>query len=649
MKKIYELNKLDWQLAGYTPFTWQQEQTHELGISPNADIPSIPAPVPGSVQMALRQQDILPDWNMGLKSRDCEWVEHRHWVYSVVLPDEWITGEPCRLRCLGLDYAGEIRLNGKTVYEFANGFISHSIELSDFEEKDNLLQIVFTFSPQWLGTPARTSEIKEWKSRFNYTWDWMPRIVQIGIWDDVTLETTITEEFSDLHIIGDWDIEKETGILALKGDVSGASDNQVKLSLSQSDKVIREETVSTDAFSAGVDWQDLAVDAWWPNTYGDQPLYELTTTLLNSSGDVLDTDQRQVGFKHVEWRPCDKQVSKEADPWICVVNGTPVFLKGVNWSPIRPNYADVPESEYRRRLELYKELNMNCFRVNGVGILEKECYYRICDELGLLNWQEFTLSCGGLDNDPPRDAETVASVAEWAGDYVKRRRHHVSLFQWGLGNELLEGDSKAHQPITKEHPMYVGVNKVMQKLDPSRRFMQGSATGPTFYAGTGNRDSGTHWDVHGPWEVMNCPVDEWEETYWVGDDALFRSEVGAPGPSSVELIRKYIGDQKEYPCNMDNPMWRRTSWWIQWPVFVKEMGREPKDLEEMVEWGQAHQAEALRIAAKTCRDRFPEIGGILFWHGHDSFPCLTNTAMIDFDGNPKPAALAVGEVFAKDV
>ena len=139
---------------------------------------------------------------------------------------------------------------------------------------------------------------------------------------------------------------------------------------------------------------------------------------------------------------------------------------------------------------------------------------------------------------------------------------------------------------------------------------------------------------------------EWIE-YWAGDDALFRSETGAPGASSAEIIRRSKGDLAEMPGTADNPLWRRTSWWIEWPIFVEECGREPASLEEFVAWSQARQAEALVIAARACKDRFPRCGGFIIWMGHDSFPCTANTAIVDFDGEPKPAALALREVFRK--
>jgi beta-mannosidase len=139
-------------------------------------------------------------------------------------------------------------------------------------------------------------------------------------------------------------------------------------------------------------------------------------------------------------------------------------------------------------------------------------------------------------------------------------------------------------------------------------------------------------------------MDEWSD-YWSKDDALFRSETGAPGAAPTELIMAYLGDYDATPGTLDNELWRRTSWWIEWPAFVNEHAREPHDLEEYVVWSQNRQAEALRIAVDAEKRRFPAVGGVIIWMGHDSFPCASNTSIVDFWGRPKPAALALSKVW----
>jgi beta-mannosidase len=390
----------------------------------------------------------------------------------------------------------------------------------------------------------------------------------------------------------------------------------------------------------------LSVRLWQPNGLGEQPRYTIRCRLVGPDGQVHDEQTRTVGFKRIEWRPCEAAPAG-ADPWICTVNGQPVFLQGVNWTPIRPNFADVTEAEYRERLTLYRDLGCNVLRVWGGGFLERECFYNLCDELGLLVWQEFPLSSSGVDNWPPEDARSIAEMAEIAASYIERRQHHACLLLWCGGNELQGGldDSKAGvgKPIDASHPLIARLAEVVAERDPGRRFLPTSSSGPRFGARAADFGKGLHWDVHGPWKLPGTMAD-WA-AYWAGDDALFRSEVGAPGASPAAIIERSAGDLSTLPGTADNPLWQRTSWWIEWPIFLREQGREPSSLAEFVAWSQARQAEALRIAASACKGRFPRCGGFIVWMGHDSFPCTANTAIVDFDGKPKPAALALGEVF----
>jgi beta-mannosidase len=327
-----------------------------------------------------------------------------------------------------------------------------------------------------------------------------------------------------------------------------------------------------------------------------------------------------------------------------VVNGTPVFLQGVNWTPIRPNFADVTAEEYRQRVQAYRELGCNVLRVWGGAFLEKPVLYDLCDELGLLVWQEFPLSSSGIDNWPPEDAGSIAALTAVAESYVRRRQHHVSLLCWCGGNELQGsldgGKTGGGKPVDLSHPLMRAFADTVARLDPGRRFLASSSSGPLFYAHRSEFGKGLHWDVHGPWKGES-------EEYWREDDSLFRSEVGAPGASPADIIRDHAGNLPLLPGTADNPLWRRTSWWIEWPEFLAEQGREPATIEEYVDWSQKRQAMFLVRAASACKARFPRCGGFIVWMGHDCFPCTANTAILDLYGRPKPAALALAEVFRR--
>src|SRR4051794_22003754 len=129
MKQTFDLSKLDWRVSGWMPHFWRLVKSMELGNAAQAEIPPVPAQVPGSVQQALRTAGKLPNWNEGLRSLDCEWVENRHWVYETTLPQEWIAAaksKHVKLRCEGLDYCGTVLLNGLEIGTFCGSFVPHT-------------------------------------------------------------------------------------------------------------------------------------------------------------------------------------------------------------------------------------------------------------------------------------------------------------------------------------------------------------------------------------------------------------------------------------------------------------------------------------------------------------------------------------------
>lgn len=649
-KQCFDLSSLEWSVAGYMPSSWTG-RSMELGFGLEPEVPPLPAQVPGSVQGALRAAGLLPDWFEGLHSLACEWVEHCDWMFSARLPDEWFAaGRRFVLNCGGLDGNGVVIFNKKPVGTFANSFIPYDFDLSEHvRSSGNELHLVFFLPPRWLGQVGYTSRMKDWKPRFNYGWDWLPRLVQIGPWEPLILSVSEGPELAALRCRCEWDLGTGTGTLWARGELAGpeAGACRIHLALDDGTTVIRAAVLSPAEFASGVTWTGLPVAAWWPNGAGPQPLYRLRCELLDAAGQRCDAASRRLGFKHVAWRPC-AQAPAGADPWLCVVNGRPLFLQGVDWTPISPTFADLAPERYRHLVELYRELGCNVFRVWGGAFLEKDCFYDLCDELGLLVWQEFPLCSAGHENWPHEDEPSMDTLVAIAGSYIARRQHRVSLLMWCGGNELqgnLEGEKTGiGRPVTLAHPLMQRWQALVEREDPGRRFVPTSASGPRFMAHAKDFGQGLHWDVHGPWTPPGATPAEWS-AYWQADDALFRSETGAPGASPADLIRRYSGGLPVLPATLGNPLWRRFSWWLEWSTCLKELGREPATLEEYVAWSQARQAAALALAARACKERFPAIGGIIFWMGHDAFPCGANTSIVDFHGRPKPAALAIAAVF----
>ncbi|HZK69102.1 MAG TPA: glycoside hydrolase family 2 TIM barrel-domain containing protein [Paludibacter sp.] len=649
----FDASSLDWKLWGYRPDVWRMNFNFDTFTGNWAEYIDIPIEVPGSVQKALKNVGIINNWNIGLNNTSSEWIENRHWIIAAKIPDNWISkdNENVTIQCDGLDHKGTIMINGKEAGKFNNAFIPYSFNIKPFlKASNNTIAFVFDCPPENLAQIGWTSQIKDWKPRFYYGWDWIPRIVQIGIWDKVWINTFKNDQpnIDGLQIITDADKIKDIGELKIKADLNKyALPGKIKISLSTSEgKNVFEELIASKDLAQQKIWSNLKIKRWWPNGIGEQPLYNLQISLMDEKGMQVQQIARRIGFKNIDWLPCEGAPAK-ADPWICSVNNQPVFLQGVNWTPIRPNFADLKEADYKQRLKQYKELGINTIRVWGGGFAEKEWLYDLCDEMGILVWQDFPLSSSGIDNYPPEGEKEIYGISQIVKHYVKRLQHHSSLLLWCGGNELYNKENTA--PITDKHKMIAEMKEWVNLLDPSRRFVVGTPSGPNISAGLDNYGSGNNWDTHGPWKL---PFTEKDKTmnavkdFWNKDDALFHSEVGVPGAMSAEMINKYRGEYNPLPASIENPIWRNVTWWVEWDEYLADhKGQTTNSLEAYVDWSQKRQSEGLSIALKSCKDRFPRCGGFIIWMGHDSFPCMVNTSILDFEGNPKPVAFELSKIW----
>lgn len=652
-----DLSLLPWILYGTMPYAWRNALSIELGSRFEPEIGPIPVSVPGSVQQALIDANIIPDWRYDLNTRSIEWIENRHWIYSCELPREYDSQGTYILECRGLDHAGWIYMNSTLVGTFSNSFVPCRFPITEeMLQEHNLLRIIFREPPRWLGQLGYTSRIRDWKPRFYYTWDWVPRVVQTAITAPVTLRSAESLSFDIRHVQCTYDHASGKGNVLVTVTVAGSVERftgteQLQVSLEdERGNIIAQAADSIAGKSIVMGLEHVAVAAWYPNRHGGQPLYRLTIRLIDSSGISCWEKEKQIGFKEIAWLPCAGG-PKGATPWICQVNGKKIFLQGVNWTPISPTFADVPFAEVEKRLRLYKEMGCNLLRIWGGAVLETEAFYRECDRLGLMIWQELPLSSSGIDNWPPEDTDLIEDIVRIAESYICRRMHHVSLLMYSGGNEL-QGSADGSKtgtgkPVDFTHPMMTRLRVLFGQLDPQRRFIPTSPFGPRFKADRDENNLGLHWSVHGPWNVDRILDERWA-AYWEEDDSLFRAETGCPGAMDTERLRSYVPSLSVFPIEQANPVWGRTSWWIETDIFEAEFGRRPFSAEEYCKWSQDRQAEALKIAVGKTKKRFPASGGIIIWMGHDCYPCAANTSIIDVDGIPKPAYYTLKEIFTAE-
>lgn len=639
MRTRWDLSAFTWTLRGWRQHDWELGKSFARTEDGTPDVPPLVARVPGSVRGALVAAGIVPSPYRGTDSRASEWIENRHWSYTVVIPDDAAAAaESARLVLVAdsLDYAGVVLVDSTEVGRFEGSLTPVEFDVTDaVAQGGRTLTIVFTHLPDDIGQVGRTSEIREWKARFNYGWDWTPRIVQVGIAGPIALEARAGALLDRVDVATEHDHATGAGSLRVRAH-SGAA-GTVRVDVTAPDG----SAVATAAVDADGRWHAVelgVVETWQPHTRGDQPLY--TVAVHNDD----DRHTRRIGFRSLRWLPA-QDAPAGAEPWILEVNGEPLFLAGVNWVPVRPDTADVTPDEIRARLLAYREIGVVILRVWGGAALEQRAFYDLADELGFLVWQELPLSSSGIDNLPPADDAFVGEFARIAASYAERIAHHASLVLWGGGNELTQGPTETlpDRPIDDSHPAIAAAKAVIAEADPARRFVATSPLGPSVWAFPENFGTGIHHDVHGPWE-FDGPFEDWRD-YWDRDDALLRSEVGMGGASGMDLLEAYdLAGPTSTPEERAElqQRWRHSSaWWLK--DFARWEGEGT--LAEWVDRSQRRQAKWLSYAARATLDRFPAVGGFIVWLGHDTFPCAVSLSLLDFEGRIKPVGRALGEVF----
>ncbi len=648
--QCFSLNETPWTVTGWYPNFWRMVKSAELDQVLKPVVPPIPATVPGAVQTDLLRVGIASDPNAGLNSLADEWIPNREWIYETTFRCESLQDAERQRWFLvfeGLDFHGEIRLNGKHLRDFSGMFIPIEVDVTEelSDSGSNSLRVVFHQAPEVAGQAGYTSRIRTIKSRFNYNWDWCARIVPVGIWDDVYLKRTGSIRLLDFWPEALLQYDNTNGILTINAEfdaIPDACEYGIEWKISRNGGMVlegREEAVFPRGYSRWSKRLQLdQVEAWWPRGLGEQPLYDVEFRVM-ANGCVSDQAGCRVGFKRVEWRR-NLGAPETALPYTAIINGQRLFLRGVNWVPISPFYGSVTRADYELHAGRFAEMNCNILRVWGGGIIEKRAFYDVCDELGLLVWQEFPQSSSGVENLPPDDPEYLSKLSAVAESAIRRRRHHVCLVIWCGGNELMYEASS--RPVGEEHVNLRLLGQLVRELHPLAHYLPSSPSGPVFIPSVEDYGKDVCHDTHGHWLYLG---DTLHYDYYDRDDSLWRSEVGTPGLAQAETLSELAGDHMLWPPNASNRLWlHHGPWWIAWSQMAELFGPWDEGVDEMslyAKLSQYLQAESLRYVVESVRRREPASSGVLIWMGNEPYNNGANTSLIDYKARPKPAFYSV--------
>ncbi|MBO4407285.1 MAG: hypothetical protein J5849_06240 [Clostridia bacterium] len=618
----------NWTVAGSWPYTVLHGASVETGEEPSAVTPRIPARVPGSVYDDLERAGLIPDPYYERNSLLSEWVANRFWTYRTSFERPASGGRRVRLVLSGIDYHAHVFLNGRKIAEHAGMYVPVTSDVTELlRDGENSLAVVLESAPDEMGQIGYTSRTWTQKARFGYKWDFGTRLVDIGLYGEVFLDVS-DDPVKDVRIryLGDGEL------------LVAAGNPRFRATLEKDGKTVAEGETETGELALSV--PDPAL--WYPNGYGEQPLYGLTL----ETGD--DRKTFPVGLRTLEYR---KPVCADPDvlPYIPVVNGVPVYIKGMNMTPLDHRTGTVTREKYDRLLSLARKAGVNLIRVWGGGIIESEDFYDLCDRYGVMVWQEFIQSSSGIDNTPSKRPEFLRLIANTARAVLPVKRNHVSLTYLSGGHELMDADKV---PSTFEDENLAMLKSIADELAPGVLMLPTSASGPSEWFVPGHPEK--NQDVHGPWKYLG--VKEQYERY-NQTDMLLHSEFGVDGMSNISSIRSVLSpENRKVTTVKENLAWRHHGeWWDTYANRERPLFGEIESLEELCDLSQYLQAEGIRYAVEAHRRRadtaLPAIlapgeafapkkqlsVGAIVWQMNEPWPNVSCTSLVDYYGDPKLA------------
>ncbi|MEU5656449.1 glycoside hydrolase family 2 protein [Streptomyces sp. NPDC047737] len=601
----------------------------------------LPAQVPGCVHTDLLAAGVIPDPFLELNEAEVAWVGRRSWTYATdVLHDS--RHERTDLVFEGLDTAARITFDGREVgatrnmhrtYRFDVTGLAGRLEVnfaSAYTEAEAVRAITGDRPNVY---PEPFQYIRKMASSFG--WDWGPTLVTAGIWRPVRLEHWSTARLASVRPLVT--VDEATGSVEVRLQVERTTGGANASLLARA--TVAGETAEV-RFEGDEAVLRLSVDApqlWWPRGYGDQPLYDLDVTLSDHEGQ-LDTWHRRIGFRTIE---LDRTADARGSGFTLVVNGERVFARGVNWIPDDVFPSRVTPEGYRTRLGQAADANVDLVRIWGGGIYEDEAFYDVCDELGLMVWQDFLFACAAYPEEQPLRGEIEAE----ARDNVVRLMPHPSLVLWNGNNENLWGfrDWDWEPGLAGDswgEGYYLGLlPRLVAELDPTRHYAAGSPWSGTWDHHPNDPDHGTYHS----WEVWNRQ----DYAEYRANVPRFVAEFGWQAPPAMATLQRALPNEvlaPDSPGMLHHQKAEDGNGKLNRGV-ARHFTLPEGDFDRWHYLTQVVQARAVAAGIEHWRSHWPTCAGTVVWQLNDCWP-VSSWAAIDGDGRLKPLHHELRRVYA---
>ena len=597
---------------------------------------AVPAAVPGSVYHDLLTAGCIEDpfWRdnetEALKLMENDFVYSRRFEVGADL----LGCESVILRCEGLDTLAEIRVNGALAgtAENMHRIWEYNVK-SLLREGENDISVRFASPTKYIREAYALSRADGSsdamvgfpllrKAHCMFGWDWGPRLPDAGIWRPISLLGIDTARIRDVLILQDHSRAPDAVALTVRTNLEhvGAGETAVRVRVTGPGG----ETFEACGEEAVIDIPEPKL--WWPAGFGDQPLYTVTVT-LEKDGAELDSSEKRIGLRTMT-------VTRKKDEWgesfSHCVNGVDIFAMGADYIPEDNLLPRVNPERTRKLLTDARAANMNCVRVWGGGYYPEDAFYDICDELGLLVWQDFMFACAVYNLTDEFEANITAEFV----DNVRRLRHHPSLALWCGNNEMEQFVAQGEWVSSKRQAadyikMYEYViPKVLKTEDPQAFYWPASpSSGGSFDEPQDpNRGDVHYWDV---WHGLK-PFTDYR-------NYLFRyvSEFGFQSFPCMETIESFTlpEDRNLFSYVMEKHQ-RNASANGRIVFYLSQMYLYPREMSELVYASQLLQAQAMQYGVEHWRRHRGHCMGAVIWQLNDCWP-VASWASIDYFGRWK--------------
>lgn len=672
--RLRRMHKSLWLILLFSPlFTWAQpkatntaitldsgwqflQRIDQQALAPNGTAEPAsaqaanwrPAQVPGLVDTDLLRNQLIPDPFYRENEAKLQWIENADWEYRSGLQ---VTPEMLRRRHIdlvfdGLDGYAEVFLNGSKVLTADNAFRQWRVDAKpNLKSGANELLVVFPSPIRQArqiaaNDPRRAQtgvEDKTYirKPAYEYGWDWGPRFVNSGIWRPVRLELWDDVRIADFHVAQP-DVTAQIAHLAAEIDVISSTETIAKLSFEVEHSGKKTEQSENVTLHAGLNTLRIPFaiqnpDLWFPAGYGAQPLYNFTLQIV-SGGHVADFATRRCGLRSVVLRRDQDQWGRSFE---FVINGIPVFCKGADVIPFDSFPTRVTDGQYRHILQSARDANMNMIRHWGGGYYETDRFYELCDELGIMVWQDFMFG-----NDWQPGAYSWKQNVQQEIDYqVRRLRDHPSIVLWCGNNETEEAFHWANRdnlPTSIRLRMqqdYISVfsgiiPRIVERLEPEIPYWPSSPSSD-YEDETSTYKSG---DMHN-WQIWHGmePIRDYEKYF-----PRFMTEYGFQSFPEMRTVEAFTLPEDRRgittPVMLAHQKNAAGNQKIH-DYLLQEFG-EPKDFASFLYVSQVLQAHAIKFGAEHLRRLRPRTMGSLYWQLNDCWP-VASWASIDYFGRWK--------------